>query len=344
MKRLHAVALFALGFAVAGVFSGAVIADVTTSTATTTVATTTDATTTVTTTTTPVVTGHFVPSGVRIAGLKVGGLAVPDAVSTVQSAFSRKLPVYVDGKQVLLDPTSVATAYAATAVARARISDPGTNVKLSVAVHGPALRTWIAALAKQFATPASDATLAFKNAKPVIKPAVPGHVLNQRAVRERVIAALQSNSRLPVRFRTRLVEPSVPTGTFSAVIVVNRELNRLFLFDETKLVRIFKVATGQAIYPTPTGTFHIVVKERDPWWYPPTYDSWAKGLKPVPPGPDNPLGTRWMGLSVPGVGIHGTDEPTSIGYSESHGCIRMQVPDAEWLFNKVQVGTTVYIV
>ena len=125
---------------------------------------------------------------------------------------------------------------------------------------------------------------------------------------------------------------------------MNREINRLFLFDETKLVRTFAVATGQAIYPTPTGTFHIIVKEANPWWYPPTYDSWAKGLKPVPPGPDNPLGTRWMGLSVPGVGIHGTDEPTSIGYSESHGCIRMQVPDAEWLFNKVQVGTTVYIV
>ena len=55
----------------------------------------------------------------------------------------------------------------------------------------------------------------------------------------------------------------------------------------------------------------------------------------MPPGPDNPLGTRWMGLSAPGVGIHGTDDPSSIGYSASHGCIRMQVPDAEWLFDHV---------
>jgi len=341
VKRLHAVVLFVLGFAAAGVFSGAVIADVTTTTSTaTTVATTTDASTTTTTTTI----ASAVPKGVRIAGVRVGGLAVPDAVASVQAAFARELPVYVDGKQVLLDPTTVATAYAATAVARARISEPGTNVKLSVAVHGPSLRGWIAALAKRVATPAADATLTFKNAKPVIKPAVNGHVLDQKTVRTRLIAALRSNSRLAVHFKTRAVKPAVPTGTFSAVIVVNRELNRLYLFDETKLVRVFKVATGQAIYPTPTGTFHIVVKEMNPWWYPPTYDSWAKGLKPVPPGPDNPLGTRWMGLSVPGVGIHGTDEPTSIGYSESHGCIRMQVPDAEWLFTKVQVGTTVYIV
>jgi lipoprotein-anchoring transpeptidase ErfK/SrfK len=51
-----------------------------------------------------------------------------------------------------------------------------------------------------------------------------------------------------------------------------------------------------------------------------------------------------MGLSAPGVGIHGTDEPASIGYSASHGCIRMQVPDAEWLFDRVSVGTTVDIV
>jgi lipoprotein-anchoring transpeptidase ErfK/SrfK len=51
-----------------------------------------------------------------------------------------------------------------------------------------------------------------------------------------------------------------------------------------------------------------------------------------------------MGLSAPGIGIHGTDEPSSIGYSESHGCIRMQVPDSEWLFTRVRVGTTVFIV
>ena len=64
----------------------------------------------------------------------------------------------------------------------------------------------------------------------------------------------------------------------------------------------------------------------------------------MPPGPTTRSGTRWMGLNVPGVGIHGTDEPTSIGYSASHGCIRMQVPDAEWLFDHVEIGTTVYIV
>ena len=71
------------------------------------------------------------------------------------------------------------------------------------------------------------------------------------------------------------------------------------------------------------------------------------GMRPdlvvLSPGPGNPLGTRWMGLSSPGVGIHGTDDPSSIGYSVSHDCIRMQIPDAERLFTMVSLGMSVYI-
>ena len=107
--------------------------------------------------------------------------------------------------------------------------------------------------------------------------------------------------------------------------------------------RTFTVATGQSIYPTPLGRFQIVVKWQNPWWYPPA-SPWAAGEKPVPPGPGNPLGTRWMGLSSPGVGIHGTPDSASLGYSASHGCIRMAIPQAEWLFDHVEVGTPVYIV
>ena len=110
-----------------------------------------------------------------------------------------------------------------------------------------------------------------------------------------------------------------------------------------RLRRTFGVATGQSVYPTPIGRFTIVTKQRNPWWYPPN-SSWARGQQPVPPGPGNPLGTRWMGLSASGVGIHGTPDSASIGYSASHGCIRMHIPSAEWLFNQVEVGTTVFIV
>jgi lipoprotein-anchoring transpeptidase ErfK/SrfK len=148
--------------------------------------------------------------------------------------------------------------------------------------------------------------------------------------------------------RTVIVAPlktlAAPAAARQPVIVIHRGSNRLYLYNGVRLVRTFPVATGQAIYPTPLGHFQIVVKQLNPWWYPPTQDAWARGLKPVPPGPGNPLGTRWMGLSAPGVGIHGTSEPWSIGHSESHGCIRMQVPSAEWLYTRVQVGTPVFII
>jgi lipoprotein-anchoring transpeptidase ErfK/SrfK len=345
VKRLLAAGLFVIGLAVAGLFSGPVIADITTSTSSTTTPTTTAAeTTTTSTTTTTTVSRATIPAGVRVAGVRVGGLTPAEAVAAVQGAFAAPLAVVVDRSRLVLDPSAYASAYIPTAVAKARISGPGTNVKVVVTVRGAPLRAWVDKLLRRFARPAVDASLTFRVDRPVIKKDRAGRALHRGEVTRRIAAALAANSRLPVRLRTSRVAPAVTAGSFKDVIVINRSVNRLYLYDRVKLHRIFGVATGQAIYPTPRGTFHIVVKWKNPWWYPPTQDSWAKGLSPVPPGPNNPLGTRWMGLSVPGVGIHGTDAPSSIGYSLSHGCIRMQVPDAEWLFDHVEIGTTVHIV
>jgi len=341
VKRLSVVALFVLGFTAAGAFSGAVIADVTTSASTTTgtTATTTTATTAATTTTTT----STIPAGVRVAGVRVGGLRPSDAVSAVHEAFARPLAVVVDRTRLDLDPVKFASVYIETAVARARVSTAGTNVDLVVAVRGAPLRAWVAGVEKRVARAPIDATLKLKNGKPFLTKDKPGRRLDTTRLTERIVTALRGNTRLPVRVRTRPVAPKVSVGTYAKVIVINRSLNRLYLYKGNKLSRTFPVATGQAIYPTPRGTWHIVVKYRNPWWYPPTSSSWAHGLKPVPPGPNNPLGTRWMGLDAPGVGIHGTDAPSSIGYSASHGCVRMQVPDAEWLFDHVDIGTTVFV-
>jgi lipoprotein-anchoring transpeptidase ErfK/SrfK len=267
-----------------------------------------------------------------------------DAVAAVHDAFVRPLAVVVDRSRLNLDPAKFASVYVATAVARARVSAPGTNVDLVVAVRGAPVRAWVASVGKRFARAPVDATLKLENGKPFLTKDTPGRRLDTTRLAERIVTALRRNTRLPVRVHTKTVAPAVSVGTYAAVIVINRSLNRLYLYKANKLFRTFPVATGQAIYPTPRGTWHIVVKYRNPWWYPPTSSSWARGLKPVPPGPDNPLGTRWMGLDAPGVGIHGTDAPSSIGYSASHGCVRMQVPDAEWLFDHVDIGTTVFVI
>jgi lipoprotein-anchoring transpeptidase ErfK/SrfK len=354
VKRVAAIGLFLLGLGVAGTFSGTVIADITTSTSTTTTATTatttTAPTTTVATTTAVTTTAPppgpppTIPAGVRVAGVKVGGLTPAAAVTAVQTAFGHPLAVVVDRSKLVLDPRLFASAYVSTAVAKARIAEPRTNVKLVVAVRGGAVRSWVARVTKRFTRASVDATLSFKGERPVIQGDRAGRSLNAKKLTQHIISALASNSRLAVRVHSVKVAPGVTADAFAHVITINRSTNHLVLYDNGKLRRTFAVATGQAIYPTPRGTFHIVVKYRNPWWYPPTSSSWAQGLKPVPPGPSNPLGTRWMGISSPGVGIHGTDAPTSIGYSVSHGCVRMQVPDAEWLFDHVDIGTTVHIV
>jgi len=289
--------------------------------------------------------GAVVPPGVRIAGVRVGGLDPARATTSVRSAFAAPLPLVVDGARIELHPARLATAYVAPAVGHARSASDGTNVHLAVAVHGRAVRAAVAALARRFDRRPKSAAIRVENGRPVVIADTVGSSIDQSAVVARVVASLAGNVRRPVAVRVRNVEPKVTVEDIGPMILINRALNRLTLYHSNNAVwRVFPVATGQAIYPTPTGRFDIVVKWINPTWYPPTQDAWAKGLKPVPPGPGNPLGTRWMGLSAPGIGIHGTDEPSSIGYSASHGCIRMQVVDSEWLFQRVRVGTTVVIV
>ena len=155
--------------------------------------------------------------------------------------------------------------------------------------------------------------------------------------------ALKENRRGPLSVPAKVISQAKSRERFGPVIVIRRGSKQLFYYRGDRLVRGFKVAVGQASYPTPIGRFRVVVKWRNPWWYPPP-SGWARGKSPVPPGPGNPLGTRWMGLSAPYVGIHGTPDSASLGYSASHGCIRMFIPSAEWLFEHVEMGTPVFIV
>jgi lipoprotein-anchoring transpeptidase ErfK/SrfK len=133
-------------------------------------------------------------------------------------------------------------------------------------------------------------------------------------------------------------------NSLTGQIIVDIGDLRLYLYRDGVLVKSYQVATGQPAYPTPTGTYSIVTMTEDPTWLPPNSD-WAKDAKPIPPGTENPLGTRWMGTSAPGVGIHGVppSEDSSIGTYASHGCIRMHNWDAVDLFDHVVIGMPVII-
>ncbi len=126
-----------------------------------------------------------------------------------------------------------------------------------------------------------------------------------------------------------------PAGA-SRRIVVSIPDRALALIENETIVRVFPIAVGAKVSPSPVGTFEVTTRVPHPTYY-------GHG-KVVPPGPSNPIGTRWIGLSVKGYGIHGTDQPASIGHARSHGCIRLRNRDVEALFELVQAGDVVEIV
>ncbi len=117
-------------------------------------------------------------------------------------------------------------------------------------------------------------------------------------------------------------------------IVVSISDCKLVLFDGDRIAKTYDVAVGKPSTPTPSGQFRIVNHIPNPTYY------GSNGVV-IAPGKDNPVGTRWMGLSAAGYGIHGTNLPSSIGKAASHGCIRMRQQDLEELFDLVNVGVTV---
>ena len=116
-------------------------------------------------------------------------------------------------------------------------------------------------------------------------------------------------------------------------IVVSLPDRQLAVMDGERVVKIFHTAVGAPQSPSPTGVYKIATSIPDPTWYGPG--------KIVGPGKNNPIGTRWLGLSLKGYGIHGTNNPASIGHNASHGCIRLRNHDVEELFGMVQVGDQV---
>ena len=118
-------------------------------------------------------------------------------------------------------------------------------------------------------------------------------------------------------------------------IIISIADRRLALLEDGKLIKSYPIAVGTQSTPSPDGEFTIINHAVDPVYR-------HKG-KEVQPGKGNPLGNRWMGLSLKGYGIHGTNVPSSVGKAASHGCFRMARLDVEDLYSRVKVGDTVII-
>jgi len=135
----------------------------------------------------------------------------------------------------------------------------------------------------------------------------------------------------------------VPAGLDDG-IVINLPQRMLFRLVGGEVQLAYPVAAGKPTWTTPRGDFVVATRESDKTWFvPPSIQQemaleGKEVLQKVLPGPDNPLGRHWLGLSIPGIGIHGTIAPQSIYHLQSHGCIRLHPDDVAELFEAVQKG------
>jgi hypothetical protein len=281
---------------------------------------------------------------VKIEGVKVGGVNPYIAYRRLTTAYNKPLRFALGQERWARSPTSLgAIPDIDGAIEQALDARAGETVSIGVRVDPELVRRYVASLDKRYREEPVDAELTgLVAARPSISSESTGREVRRGLMTLAIVHRLNSTVRRPLPLALRELKPKVTKAEFGPVIVIQRGANTLTLYNGETSVRSFGVATGSAQYPSPAGTWSIVDKQRNPWWRPPKSD-WAKDAKPIPPGPGNPLGTRWMGLSAAAVGIHGTPDPASIGYSASHGCIRMHVPEAEWLFEQVSIGTPVVI-
>jgi lipoprotein-anchoring transpeptidase ErfK/SrfK len=292
-----------------------------------------------------------VAAGVSIADVPVGGLAEADAARAVivQHVAPRRAPLVVTfrGRRLRIDPVKVGyvadvdyAVQAAMLFGRSRPVPPeGVSVPLRERVNRARLRALLKLRAGANDLPARDARLTFSGVDPVVtKPRI-GVVIDVPKAMTRVESAILLRDRTAYALPSTRVRPAVTS--VGPAIIIERNKFRLTVWRAGKR-HTYPIAVGQPAFPTPTGIYRIVTKQTNPTWFPPD-SPWAAGLGPIPPGVSNPLGTRWMGTSAPGIGIHGTPQSYSIGSAASHGCIRMYIHDAEAVYDQIDIGTPVVI-
>jgi hypothetical protein len=289
------------------------------------------------------------PAGSTVAGVDISGQDAATALATVTNVYTAPIVIRIGERVFKISNTQIAaTADIQTAVNEAVVRPAGGNTPVTTTYNETKLQTAVDRVIKMASTKGSEAQWVFKRTKPLLKVGKAGNAPDRAVIVQQIKRATAIFS---VRAEHEVV-PLVPVQSEATlaklgyVIVVSKPSRVLSLYapvkGKAKVVRQYRVAVGAPSFPTPSGRFTIVSMQTNPWWYPPSSD-WAKDAEPVPPGPSNPLGTRWMGLDREDVGIHGTPDSGSIGGFASHGCIRMLISQAEALFTRVDVGTPVII-
>jgi L,D-transpeptidase ErfK/SrfK len=175
----------------------------------------------------------------------------------------------------------------------------------------------------------------------------------RRGLRPQVLARqnkLKVGTRLQPGTVLTIDDTHIVPAELSHGLVINLPELLLYQFHQGAYQRRYALAVGKKSWPTPVGNFSIRNKAENPVWTVPVSiqtemeNMGREVVEKVPPGPQNPLGKYWLGTTAPGVGIHATNRPWSVGHSVSHGCIRMLPEEIAQLFPQVEVGTPVKII
>ena len=291
--------------------------------------------------------GIAVP-GSLVAGVDISGMDAATALTTVNAAFAQQIVITIDTRVFKVRSSQLGAVYdTQTAVTDAVARTAAGNTPVTPTYSETKLKDQVKRILRLSSDKGSVSAWVVK-AKPMIKPGKAGSAPNGKLVESQIRAAIGQPLLRAQQEAIPLVaiNPSATLEQLGYVIAVSKgeRLVRLYapVAGKSKAVLKFKVAVGAPSFPTPSGKFTIVNMQKDPWWYPPASD-WAKDAEPVPPGPSNPLGTRWMGLDRQDIGLHGTPDSSSLGGYASHGCIRMFIPSAEKLYSLVDVGTPIVI-
>ncbi len=314
-----------------------------------------------------------IPAGTVIGGVDVSGLRAPTALKRLRVQIgvpaARSVRVTVDDET---QKTLTARAAGVSLNLRAAVQhavERGrrgsfvtrgwrelTGAKLAstepvrIRVDRKRVQAFVDQLADEVEVPAEAATFSVTVDSVGVTDGHDGKRLaDPDALTGRLVRSLRSlSSTRRLHARTETVEPPATTGSLwdahPTVVTVSRDEKLARVFERGSVVESYHVAVGTPEYPTPLGSYTVQSMQKDPVWNVPNSD-WAGDLagKSIPAGdPNNPLKARFIGFNG-SVGFHGTADLASLGQAASHGCVRMNPADVKDLFDRIAVGTTVYV-
>lgn len=310
---------------------------------------------------------NVVLSGVEIGGVPIGGLPFNEArdriVRTFIDPLSNPISIEAAGQDFITSARELGVTNNAlmrfeqmvstrdmALVGRIWTRLTGSSVGYKTEVQTTFDEDKVKALVLRVAAAVNrqprDKQLSFVDGALRISPEAAGFALNEGEAAGAIRLAIRSDHPT-VKLSGKTLPPDDRGSAILDVLVVKVGENKLMHYRGEELVKVYDVATGTSGYPTPKGQFKVVLKRFRPTWVNPAKypGGWGANLPAkIGPGQGNPLGTRALDLSTPGIRIHGTSQVSSLGFNASHGCIRMRMSDVEELFGRVEVGTAVLIV